>query len=81
MLKVWKGKRPAGVAPRARADGGASELLVNPEFITSRSDLVNSRNCKPELQPYLPKDIYEELERTDFETLRETLTQLFSEWL
>jgi hypothetical protein len=62
-------------------DGAASELLEDPDFITSRIDLVNSRTCKPELQPYLPKDIYEELERTDFETLRETLRQLFSEWL
>lgn len=62
-------------------DGAASELLEDPEFITSRIDQVNSRTCKPELQPYLPKDIYEELERNDFETLRETLRQLFSEWL
>lgn len=62
-------------------DGAASERLQDPEFITSKIDQVNSRTCKPELQPYLPKDIYEELESTDFETLRETLRQLFSEWL
>jgi hypothetical protein len=62
-------------------DGAASERLEDPEFITSRIDQVNSRTCRPELQPYLPKDIYEELERIDFETLRETLRQLFSEWL
>jgi hypothetical protein len=62
-------------------DGAASERLEDREFITSRIDQVNSRTCKPELQPYLPKDIYQELESTDFETLRETLRQLFSEWL
>jgi predicted nucleotidyltransferase component of viral defense system len=62
-------------------DGAASERLEDPEFITSRINQVNSRTCKPELQPYLPKYIYEELESTDFETLRETLRQLFSEWL
>lgn len=62
-------------------DGAASELLEDPKFITSRIDQVNSRTCRPELQPYLPKDIYTELESTDFETLRETLRQLFAEWL
>ena len=62
-------------------DGAASERLEDPEFIRLRIDQVNSQTCKPELQPYLPKDIYEELESTDFETLRETLRQLFSEWL
>jgi hypothetical protein len=63
------------------ADGAASEKLDYPEFIAASVDQVNSRACRPGLQPYLPKDIYKELERTDFETLRETLRQLFSEWL
>jgi len=62
-------------------DGAASERLQDPEFITARIEQVNSRTCKPELQPYLPKDIYDELENTDFEALREALRQLFSEWL
>ena len=62
-------------------DGPAAERLEDPEFIATRIDQVDSRTCKPELQPYLPKHIYEELERTDFEPLREALRQLFSEWL
>lgn len=62
-------------------DGPAAERLEDPEFIATRIDQVDSLTCKPELQPYLPKDIYEELERTDFEPLREALRQLFSEWL
>ena len=63
------------------ADGPAAERLEDPEFIARRIDQVNSRTCKPELQPYLPKDIYDELELVDFEPLRQTLRQLFSEWL
>ncbi len=63
------------------ADGPAAEKLEDPEFIAKRIDQVNSRTCKPELQPYLPSDIYKELELSDFESLRETLRQLFSEWL
>jgi predicted nucleotidyltransferase component of viral defense system len=63
------------------ADGTASERLDDPEFIAARIDQVNSRTCKPELQPYLPREIYEELEKDDFRALRETLRQLFSEWL
>jgi hypothetical protein len=62
-------------------DGPAAERLEDPEFIAKRIDQVNSRTCKPELQPYLPKDIYDELEITDFEPLREALRQLFLEWL
>jgi hypothetical protein len=63
------------------ADGPAAEKLEDPEFIAKRIDQVNSRTCKPELQPYLPNDIYKELEGANFEPLRETLRQLFSEWL
>lgn len=63
------------------ADGPASEKLEDSEFISKRIGEVNSRTCKPELQPYLPKDLYDELEEVDFEPLRETLRELFSEWL
>ena len=62
-------------------DGPGAEKLEDTEFLAKRIDQVNSRSCKPELQPYLPKQIYEELERGDFESLREALRELFSEWL
>lgn len=62
-------------------DGHAGEKLENPEFITRRIDQVNFRNCKPELQPYLPGNVYDELEKVDFEPLRQALRELFSEWL
>ena len=62
-------------------DGPAAERLENPEFITQRIAQVNSRTCTPELQPYLPKDVFEKLESSDFEPLRAALRQLFSAWL
>src|SRR5271166_4720915 len=62
-------------------DGPAAERLENPEFITQRIAQVNSRTCTPELQPYLPKDIFEKLESSDFEPLRAALRHLFSAWL
>ena len=62
-------------------DGPAAERLEKPEFITQRIAQVNSRTCTPELQPYLPQDVFEELESSDFEPLRAALRQLFSAWL
>ena len=63
------------------ADGPASEKLEDPDFIAKRISQVNSKTCKPELQPYLPKDVYDELEKVDFEPLRQALRELFSDWL
>ena len=62
-------------------DGPAAERLEDPEFIARRIAQVDSRTCKPELQPYLPKHVYDELEKVDFEPLRQALRELFSEWL
>jgi len=63
------------------ADGAAAEKLENPKFIAERIAQVSSRTCTPELQPYLPKDVYEQLKESDFEPLRAALRDLFSEWL
>lgn len=63
------------------ADGPAADRLEDPKFVADRIDRVNSRTCKPELQPYLPEQIYRELEKEDFESLRGALTELFGEWL
>ncbi len=62
-------------------DGPAADKLGNPEFIADRIARVDSRTCRPELQPYLPEELYRELEREDFRSLRNALTELFSEWL
>lgn len=63
------------------ADGPAADRLEDPEFIAERINRVDSRTCRPELQPYLPEDIYRELERDEFKSLRTALTELFSDWL
>jgi len=63
------------------ADGAAAEKLENPKFIAERIAQVSSRTCTPELQPYLPKDVYEQLKESDFKPLRAALRDLFSEWL
>jgi predicted nucleotidyltransferase component of viral defense system len=63
------------------ADGPAADRLEDPKFIADRINRVDSRTCRPELQPYLPKEIYRELEQEEFKSLRKALTELFSEWL
>ena len=63
------------------ADGPAADRLDDPEFIADRIDRIVSRTCRPELQPYLPGDIYRELEEEDFRSLRKALTELFADWL
>jgi hypothetical protein len=42
---------------------------------------VNSKNCRPELKSYLPQEVYDELEKADFESLRQALHELFADWL
>jgi hypothetical protein len=64
-----------------QADGPAADRLEDPDFIAQRISRVNSKTCKPELQPYLPKQVYDELEKADFEPLRQALRGLFAEWL
>lgn len=63
------------------ADGPAADRLEDPDFIAERISRVNSKTCKPELQPYLPKELYDELEKADFEPLRQALRELFADWL
>ena len=63
------------------ADGPAADRLEDPGFIAERIHRVDSRTCRPELQPYLPEVIYRELEQKEFKSLRKALTELFSDWL
>jgi len=62
-------------------DGPAAERLEDPEFLANRIQQVNSTVCKPELEPFLPAETYRELQTSDFKSLRDALTALFSEWL
>jgi hypothetical protein len=63
------------------ADGPAADRLEDPDFITERIGRINSKTCKPELQPYLPMAVYDELEKADFKPLRQALRHLFADWL
>lgn len=62
------------------SDGPAAECL-EPGFITKRIEQITRKRCQPELQPYLPEDLYRELDQTDFKPLREAVSWLFAEWL
>ena len=62
-------------------DGPAAEHLEDVEFIRKRIASVTSARCTNELQPFLPKEVFDSLEEEGFEPLRESLRNLFSEWL
>jgi hypothetical protein len=62
-------------------DGPAADQLEDPIYIADRISAVNTSICRPELQPFLPEDVYRELATRDFKPLRDALTVLFSEWL
>lgn len=62
-------------------DGPVSERLEDPEFILKRINAVTPRYCETELRNYLPENIFQELARHEFEPLRQSLRDLFSEWL
>jgi len=51
------------------------------EFISGRIEEVNDKLCRLELKPILPKVIYSMLEGASFLPLRESLKQVYEEWL
>lgn len=62
------------------SNGPAAERL-EPEFIIARIEQITRNRCQPELQPYLPEDLYRKLNQDDFKPLREAVLRLFAEWL
>lgn len=62
-------------------DGVISDRLEDPDFISERIAAVTSKRCAPELQEYLPEDVYRGLVESDFQPLRQSLRELFAEWL
>ena len=62
-------------------DGPAADRVEDCAYIADRISQVNARICRPELEPFLPEAIYQELATRDFQPLRDALTALFSEWL
>lgn len=62
-------------------DGVVSDRLEDPDFIRQRIAAVTRKRCEAELQQYLPEEIYRQLAQNEFESLRESLRDLFAEWL
>jgi hypothetical protein len=62
-------------------DGVVSDRLEDPAFIDQRIAAVTAKRCAAELQPYLPEDVYRQLAEDEFEPLRQSLRELFAEWL
>jgi hypothetical protein len=54
---------------------------VDREQINERIERVDGKLCRAELKPVLPDEVYEELEKDDFEVLRAAVRRLFAERL
>jgi len=62
-------------------DGVVSDLIEDPDFVQQRIAAVTSRRCESELRDYLPEEVYRQLAENGFEPLRQSLRDLFAEWL
>lgn len=62
-------------------NGVVSDRLEDPAFIDQRIAAVTTKRCAAELQQYLPEDVYRQLAEDEFEPLRQSLRELFAEWL
>ena len=62
-------------------DGVVSDRLEDPNFINQRIAAVTPKRCESELREYLPEDVYRQLAENEFEPLRQSLRDLFAEWL
>jgi hypothetical protein len=51
------------------------------EQISERIEKLDTRLCRAELKPVLPDDVYVELEREEFESLRTAVRIVFAGWL
>lgn len=49
--------------------------------IKERIGKIDVKRCRAELRPVLPEDVYIELEREEFESLRAAVKSVFEEWL
>lgn len=48
--------------------------------IKERIGKIDLKLCRAELRPVLPEDVYIELEREEFESLRAAVKSIFEEW-
>jgi len=64
---------------------GHLEDMLYGEFdadrIRERIKQVDAKRCRAELKDYLPEEVYKNLEKLDFQPLRDALTKIFHEWL
>jgi hypothetical protein len=77
------GERRAKLTPNLRAHLGDSIRIneIDSEAIVTRISKIDRKLCLLELKPILPADVYAALEDSDFEPLRESLKELYGEWL
>jgi hypothetical protein len=54
---------------------------VDGDQIKERIGKIDVKRCRAELRPVLPEDVYVELEREEFESLRAAVKSIFEEWL
>jgi len=54
---------------------------LNGKSITERIEAVDPKLCTVELRPALPATLFEQLEKKDFEPIRQSLRETFSDWL
>lgn len=62
-------------------DGVVSDRLEDQDFINERIAAVTPKRCEAELREYLPEEVYRQLAGKEFEPLRQSLRDLFAEWL
>jgi hypothetical protein len=54
---------------------------LDKESIKARIEAVNPKLCTVELRPVLPLPLFEQLEKKEFEPIRQSLRTVFSDWL
>jgi len=79
----WLGERGAKLTPNLRAllDDSIRMNEIDSEAIAARISKIDRKLCFLELKPILPADVYTALEDSGFERLRESLQELYREWL
>jgi hypothetical protein len=51
------------------------------ETIRERIESINPALCRTDLEDFIPDDVYRTLEESDFEPLKDAVSEIFAEWL
>jgi len=77
--------RDSGAVLDQNLKSGLTDTLmsweVDSEDIVKRIEQVDARRCTAELQPVLPRSVFETLVREGFKPLRDVLYELYADWL